>query len=238
MKAVVDLIPDILDGTETKVNAGTNVSVTGNGTVNTPYIINSTDTNTTYSAGTGLSLVGTTFNNTSPDQAVTLTQGTDTVITGTYPNFTISSNAWIRGDTKEIVCDDTYRITYFDSTGLGRLERTGWAIMNGATHIFNGSPVTVPNDNGRVVVAYGTNYPTLGATGGSKDAVVVKHSHVFRPTGATYGENTTAYYNVFMASAGDAYNNGNQYKSTDDTGESGTDKNMQPYVVRLRIMKL
>ena len=49
------------------------------------------DTNTTYTAGTGISLVGTTFNNTAPDQTVTLTQGGATTITGTYPNFTISS---------------------------------------------------------------------------------------------------------------------------------------------------
>lgn len=46
---------------------------------------------TTYSAGTGLSLVGTTFNNTAPDQTVSLTQAGATTITGTYPNFTISS---------------------------------------------------------------------------------------------------------------------------------------------------
>jgi hypothetical protein len=49
------------------------------------------DTNTTYSAGTGLSLSSTTFNNTAPDQTVTLTQGGATTIAGTYPNFTISS---------------------------------------------------------------------------------------------------------------------------------------------------
>jgi len=49
------------------------------------------ETPITYSAGTGLSLVGTTFNNTAPDQIVTLTQGGSTTITGTYPNFTISS---------------------------------------------------------------------------------------------------------------------------------------------------
>ena len=79
------------DGSETKVTAGTNVSVTGTGTIATPYVINSTDTNTTYLAGTSMSLVGTTFNNTAPDQVVTLTQGGATTITGTYPNFTISS---------------------------------------------------------------------------------------------------------------------------------------------------
>ena len=79
------------DGSETKVTAGTNVSVTGTGTIATPYVINSTDTNTTYLAGTSMSLVGTTFNNTAPDQVVTLTQGGATTITGTYPNFTITS---------------------------------------------------------------------------------------------------------------------------------------------------
>lgn len=79
------------DGSETKVTAGTNVTVIGNGTTATPYIVNATDTNTTYSAGTAMSLVGTTFNNTAPDQTVTLSQGGATTITGTYPNFTISS---------------------------------------------------------------------------------------------------------------------------------------------------
>ena len=79
------------DGSETKVTAGTNVAITGTGTIATPYVINSTDTNTTYLAGTSMSLVGTTFNNTAPDQTVTLTQGGATTITGTYPNFTISS---------------------------------------------------------------------------------------------------------------------------------------------------
>lgn len=79
------------DGSETKVTAGTNVTVSGTGTIATPYIVNSTDTNTTYLPGTALSLVGTTFNNTAPDQVVALTQGGATTITGTYPNFTISS---------------------------------------------------------------------------------------------------------------------------------------------------
>ena len=50
---------------------------------------------TTYTAGTGLNLVGTTFNNTAPDQIVTLTQGGSTTITGTYPNFTISSTGGV-----------------------------------------------------------------------------------------------------------------------------------------------
>lgn len=46
---------------------------------------------TTYNAGTGISLSGTTFSNSAPDQTVSLTQAGATTITGTYPNFTISS---------------------------------------------------------------------------------------------------------------------------------------------------
>ena len=53
------------------------------------YITSFTDT--TYTAGTGLNLVGTTFNNTAPDQTVSLTGSGATSISGTYPNFTISS---------------------------------------------------------------------------------------------------------------------------------------------------
>ena len=59
----------IPDGSETKVTAGTNTSVTGTGTIATPYVINSI----------------------APDQTVVLTQGGATTITGTYPNFTITS---------------------------------------------------------------------------------------------------------------------------------------------------
>ncbi len=87
---IVNSSASVPNGSETKVNAGTNVTVTGNGTVATPYVVNSTYVNTTYSAGTSMSLVGTTFNNTAPDQVVSLTEGSGIDITGTYPNFTIA----------------------------------------------------------------------------------------------------------------------------------------------------
>jgi hypothetical protein len=50
-----------------------------------------TDTNTTYSAGSGISLSGTTFSNSAPDQTVSLTGAGATTISGTYPNFTVTS---------------------------------------------------------------------------------------------------------------------------------------------------
>ncbi|HRI22586.1 MAG TPA: hypothetical protein PLA68_16615, partial [Panacibacter sp.] len=55
----------------------------------------SNDNNTTYTAGTGLSLAGTTFNNTAPDQTVTLAGTNGVSISGAYPNFTASgSGLW------------------------------------------------------------------------------------------------------------------------------------------------
>jgi len=104
----ISLSGDLSGSGTTSINAqiaanvvGANeLNVTGNGT--TSQFLRSdgdgtftwatpTDTNTTYSAGTGLSLSGTTFTNTAPDQTVSLTGSGATTVSGTYPNFTISS---------------------------------------------------------------------------------------------------------------------------------------------------
>jgi hypothetical protein len=55
-----------------------------------------------YSAGAGLALTGTVFSNTAPDQVVTLTQGGATTITGTYPNFTISTLVGLTSSVAEL----------------------------------------------------------------------------------------------------------------------------------------
>jgi hypothetical protein len=53
------------------------------------------DNNTTYSAGTGISVIGTTINNTSPDQIVSLSGSNGISTSGSYPNFTINgSGLW------------------------------------------------------------------------------------------------------------------------------------------------
>ena len=144
---VAGIVPD---GSETKVTAGTNTSVTGTGTIATPYVINSTDTNTTYSAGTAMSLVGTTFNNTAPDQTVVLTQGGATTITGTYPNFTISST-------------DTNTIADGSETKINNGTTT---IVSGIGTI--GSPYVLEITNLQKIITYptdftGTNYTLTNA---------------------------------------------------------------------------
>jgi hypothetical protein len=72
------------------------VAITGGGatTVTGTYpnfSITSTDTNTQYTAGTGLTLIGQQFQNTAPDLLVDISGSGATTVTGTYPNFNISS---------------------------------------------------------------------------------------------------------------------------------------------------
>ena len=93
----------VSDGVNTEgIGSGATLEFRGRGATTVSYdavnnIVNiestdtNTDTNTTYSAGTGLTLSGTTFSNSAPDQTVTLTGKGATTVTGTYPNFTITS---------------------------------------------------------------------------------------------------------------------------------------------------
>ena len=61
--------PAASDGSETKVNAGTGISVTGTGTTGSPYVVS----------------------NTSPDQTVAISGAGISAVTGTYPNFTVTT---------------------------------------------------------------------------------------------------------------------------------------------------
>lgn len=128
-------------------------------------------------------------------------------------------------EVKELDCPDAFRIANFDSTGLGINLMVGWAICNGA----NGTR----NRNGRTPIGYdATNYPTIGAVGGSKDAVVVSHSHIqFGATSSTGGSNRIE---VGATASGNAATN----NVTETVGVSGTDKNMQPYIVTLFIQRI
>jgi len=135
----------------------------------------------------------------------------------------IQANLSQSGDIKRIKCDITYLNENFEVDGLGKNLRLGWAICNGN----NGTD----NLAGRVGVGYGSGYSILGGIGGSKDAVLVEHSHTLKygltGTGTKYPENP--YISDIL---------GGSMESTNTVGVSGTDKNMQPYIIQLYIMKL
>jgi hypothetical protein len=73
-------------------------------------------------------------------------------------------------EVKTLYVNQEYIDNNFDETGLGINLMLGYAICNGA----NGTASV----DGLVDVGYGTNYNVIGGFGGSKDAVVVEHSHV------------------------------------------------------------
>ena len=115
---------------------------------------------------------------------------------------------------------NAYITANFDGTGLGINLEAGYALVNGANGTRNWA--------GRVPLAYGTGYVTMGESLGSKDAVVVSHDH-------TYSEYVQSGSN--SGSGGEVagyFRTGN----TSIAGESGTNKNMQPYIVTLVTMKL
>ncbi|MFM9825846.1 hypothetical protein [Flavobacterium sp.] len=114
---------------------------------------------------------------------------------------------------------NAYIVANFDGTGLGINEEEGWALRNSQ----NGTR----NSQGRVNINYDpTNYPTMGATGGSKDAVVVAHSHTTAIKRHTNGAGVIGLFDQANGGADEVY-------TSSTTGVSGTDKNMQPYIVVL-----
>ncbi len=127
------------------------------------------------------------------------------------------------GDVKEIDVSTAYIAANFDPSGLGFNERSGWAICNGN----NGTR----DRGGRVAIQYSTSYPVLGAVGGVKDAVVVAHTH---GVGSYHsGSGSLLYSSIGLESGSDVV-----YSETASTGVSGSNMNMQPYIVTLFIQKL
>ena len=164
------IINSISNAGSVYINPGDNIEIIGNGTVENPYVITSIGTNTTYSAGTGVSLIGTTFNNTAPDQVVSLTQGGATTITGTYPNFTISSTG-ATADGSETKLTASTNITI---TGLGTIASpyvissvdTNTTYLAGAGLVLSGTTFNI--ENLQKVITYpadfsGTNYTLTNA---------------------------------------------------------------------------
>jgi hypothetical protein len=129
----------------TAAQADQTVSLTGSGATSVSgtypnFTITSTDTNTdtntTYTAGSGITLTGTVFSNSAPDQTVALTGSGGTTVSGTYPNFTISSAASIDGTTINPSAVQIGGTTVIDSSR----NLTNVGTLNG------GTPYTTAND--------------------------------------------------------------------------------------------
>jgi hypothetical protein len=123
-------------------------------------------------------------------------------------------------------------------SGAANAIPAGWALCNGA----NGTPNLVD----KFVLGAGTSTPAVGATGGSKDAIVVSHSHTASDSGHTHSLPST-YWGGGGGRAGQGGGLGESSSSTSGTGnanitvasagQSGTNANLPPYYALCYIMK-
>lgn len=133
---------------------------------------------------------------------------------------------FVVGDIKEVDCTNQYIIDNFETNGLGKNARLGWAICNGN----NGTT----NRNGRVSMPYGASYLIMRAEGGSADAIIPSHSHTYSQLRRDQEVST----NGSGVTAINKDPNSNLTENTSTTGESAINKNLQPYIVTLFIQKL
>lgn len=137
------------------------------------------------------------------------------------------------GDVKEIDVSTGYIVSNFDVTGLGTNERLGWAICNGN----NGTR----NRGGRVAVGYDvSNYPTLGATGGSNTLTLTKNNipilDITLPVSDSDNGGGSKIY--VMATDQQAAGTKTYVNSVNATTTNSAIDVRQQYIVTLYIMKL
>ena len=146
----------------------------------------------------------------------------------------IEANLFQSGDIKVIKCDLTYLNDNFEVDGLGKNLRLGWAICNGN----NGTVNLI----GKVPIHYSADFP-LGTNGGNKDAVLVSHTHgLASRTWSTNNTDGLPASDVIagrnLTRTGYTTNGTGGQPFVETKGESGTNKNMQPYQAMVYIMKL
>jgi hypothetical protein len=138
----------------------------------------------------------------------------------------IFSVGFLSGDIKEVDCSNQYIIDNFEANGIGKNERTGWAICNGN----NGTT----NRNERISMPYGASYLTMRALGGSADAIIPSHSHNYSQLRRDQEVSTTG----SGVTAINKNPSSDLTLETSTTGESAVGKNLQPYIVTLFIQKI
>lgn len=137
------------------------------------------------SSGTGINYNNLTgvITNSAPDQVVSLTQGGTTTITGTYPNFTISSADQFTGTVTSVgLTTDTtgtdvnvsgspitssgsitLNIPIASATNTGKLSSSDWSLFNSKQASLGFTPENVANKATTFGTINNTLYPTVEA---------------------------------------------------------------------------
>ena len=182
------------------ISAGTAISVTnGAGSVT----IANTGV-TALSAGTGISVSGSTGNvsvtNTAPDQIVALTGAGTTTISGTYPNFTITSNDQYTGTVTAVTGTapiassggTTPAISIPTATGSvdGYLSAADWTTFNSKVTSVSGTTGRITSSGGTTpAIDLASGIVSAGTTGSSTAIPVITVDTYGRVTNITTASN-------------------------------------------------
>ena len=182
------------------ISAGTAISVTnGAGSVT----IANTGV-TALSAGTGISVSGSTGNvsvtNTAPDQIVALTGAGTTTISGTYPNFTITSNDQYTGTVTAVTGTapiassggTTPAISIPKATGSvdGYLSAADWTTFNSKVTSVSGTTGRITSSGGTTpAIDLASGIVSAGTTGSSTAIPVITVDTYGRVTNITTASN-------------------------------------------------
>jgi hypothetical protein len=173
----------VADGSETIVTAGTNVTVTGSGTVADPYVVSSgdldTDQQTLALSGYDLSISnGNSVTLPSPDGSETIvTAGTYTTVTGSGtvadPYVVTANNCIALFETETFIATagQTAFVVANVPSGDVRLSRNGAALADAAATVSGSTVTYAPSANGgaallagdRIEISYVYNYCESGA---------------------------------------------------------------------------
>ena len=207
------------------LTAGTNVSISVNDAANTATI-SSTDTNTQYTAGSGLSLSGTTFSNSAPDRTVALTAGSNISVSGTYPNFSISStntntqrtDEEIRdvaasiitaGTNVSVVKNDAADTVTISSTDTNTQYSAGSGLSLSGTTFTNSSPDRTVTLTGAGTTSVSGSYPdftiTSNADSGNASQLGGQSASHYLNVDTTFGGDVSGKYNAIVI-ADDSHN--------------------------------
>jgi hypothetical protein len=139
--------------------------------------------------------------------------------------FAFRDGIALSGDMKPIKCDAEYFAIHFDSTGLGRLEREGWAHCNGLNNTWD--------VRDRSLIGHGGDYTTPGFPFGSKDTVLPEHSHTFPHT--LVGKGSGGAGDFASTSSNIAYSDNT---TTNSAGVNAAGTNYPPSIAVVWIQKL
>lgn len=145
---------------------GNILSITGGNSVTLPT------GGSTYTGGNGISITGSVITNSAPDQTVTLANGTNVNINGTYPSYTVNATPTLSLTGTQLSISGGNSVTL--PTGTTYTNGSGISLVSG-TIITNTAPNQTVNISGAGVSG---TYPNYTITAGAQTSITAGNSNI------------------------------------------------------------